>query len=102
MAKLYISEYPSAIGYASTKPQILQEPSLVEQTPVVIGAGSLQSAAFGNLTRVVRIHCDATTPCSIAFGANPTATANSKRLAANATEYFAVRPGDMVAVIQNT
>ncbi|MBP9714802.1 MAG: hypothetical protein KBD60_14140, partial [Sterolibacterium sp.] len=77
-----------------------QEPSITEQTPVVIGGGSLQSAAFNGATRVVRLHTDAI--CSVAFGANPTATANTKRMAANSTEYFGVEPGHKVAVITNT
>ena len=98
MAKLYISEYPmSATSYGS---QAAQEPSIAEQTPVVIGAGSLQSAAFAETTRMVRLHTDAI--CSVKFGADPTATADSKRMAADATEYFVVSPGDKVAVITNT
>lgn len=96
MAKLYVSEYIKAPDRAA--PQ--QEPSIVEQTPVVIGAGSLQSAAFNAKTGVVRIHTDAI--CSIAFGGDPTATADSKRMAADQTEYFAVGPGQKVAVITNT
>lgn len=95
MAKVYISEYEDngrSIG--------AQEPSLVEQTPVAIGGTSAQSAAFAATTRIVRIHTDAI--CSIAFGSNPTATANSKRLAAGQTEYFGVQGGHKVAVITNT
>jgi len=100
MAKLYISEYNSmGHGYNGSVSGAL-EPSLVEQTPVVIGAGSLQSAAFSAGTRIVRIHTDAI--CSIAFGANPTATVNSKRMEANRTEYFSVVVGQRVAVIANT
>ena len=38
----------------------------------------------------------------IPFGADPTATADSKRMAAGQTEYFTVAPGDKVAVITNT
>lgn len=100
MAKLFISEYAETGHLFGIPLMSAPEPALVEQTPVVIGAGSLQSAAFGSSTRLVRIHTDAI--CSIAFGSNPTATANSKRLAANATEYFSVKPGDKVAVITNT
>lgn len=95
MAKLYVTEYggldPALVAVA---------PPLVDQTPVVIGAGSLQSAAFDAATTLVRIHTDAI--CSIAFGTNPTATANSQRMAANSTEYFAVKFGHKVAVITNT
>lgn len=97
MAKLYISEYQRMGAYAA---QAAQEPSLVEQTPVVIGAGSLQSSAFDAQTFVVRVHADSI--CSIAFGEDPTATADSKRMAAGQTEYFTVAPGHKVAVIVNT
>jgi hypothetical protein len=101
MAKLYISEYAEApIGYNGQMLAAGKEPSVTEQTPVVIGAGSLQSAAFNAKTKFVRIHTDAI--CSVAFGTSPTATANSKRLAANSTEYFGVTPGDKLAVITNS
>lgn len=103
MAKLYIREY-SQVEVVGAEPvnvvaQIAQEPG-TDQTPVVIGGGSLQSVAFAASTRLVRIHTDAI--CSVLFGPNPTATVNSARLAADQTEYFGVNPGDKVAVISNT
>lgn len=67
---------------------------------VAIGAGSVQSTAFGDNVRLVRVHTDA--PCRVAFGVNPTASASSKRMASGQTEYFGVRPGDKVAVITTT
>ena len=102
MAKLYISEYAEIAHqpYGAEAISAMQEPAIADQTPVVIGAGSLQSSAFNGATRVVRVHTDAI--CSIAFGVNPTATANNKRLAANSTEYFGVEPGQKLAVITNT
>lgn len=101
MAKVYISEYSKIASDGSgTRLPAGKEPSIVEQTPVAIGAASVQSAAFDEETRFIRIHTDAI--CSIAFGSNPTATSNSKRLAANQTEFFGVKPGDKVAVITNT
>jgi len=65
-------------------------PATAEQilTP---GAGSTQSAAFKNNTMYVRLFTD--TACGIEFGTNPTAGANSPRIAANGTEYFAVPQG---------
>ena len=67
------------------------------QTPVAIGAGSVQSAAFGGQAAFVRLHADAA--CRIAFGANPTASSSTPRMAAGATEFFGVTPGHKVAVI---
>jgi hypothetical protein len=104
MAKLYIAEYSTFGMDPNTGEAVGKEPSL-DQTPVVIGAGSLAGAAFGASTRLVRIHTDAI--CSIVFGQvggpnAPVATVNNKRLAANQTEYFGVNPGDTVAVITNT
>ena len=60
-------------------------------------ASSVQSAALGCV--VVRVV--ATTDCHIAFGANPTATANSMLLPAKLPEYFICSPTDKVAVIQD-
>ncbi len=100
MATLYISEY-SAAGMTGG-PGLLQaavEPGVTTQA-VAIGGVSAQSAAFGATTRFVRLHTDAI--CSIAFGTSPTATTAKARMAANQTEYFAVKPSDKVAVISNT
>ena len=101
MAVLYITEYAGMAHAWAGAEQIAaaQEPRIADQT-VAIGGGSLQSAAFNGATRVVRLHTDAI--CSIAFGANPTATADNKRMAANTTEYLGVVPGQKVAVITNS
>jgi hypothetical protein len=97
MSKLYITEYQEMASHYAQAPQ---EPCIVDQTPVVIGAGSLKSAAFNAKTHVVRIHADAI--CSIAFGEDPTATTDSQRFAAGQTEFRVVGPGQKVAVIGNT
>lgn len=97
MAKLYVTEFG---GIAPGVLPVGVAPPLVDQTPVAIGAGSLQSTAFDAATVLVRLHTDAI--CSIAFGTNPTATANTMRMAANSTEYFSVRFGHKVAVITNS
>lgn len=98
MAKLFVSEYEKMTHGPSGL--IPMEPCILDQIPVVIGAGSLQSLPFQGRTKYVRIHADVI--CSIAFGPNPTATTNSKRLIAGATQDFAVTAGDRVAVITNT
>ena len=99
MATLYISEYSQAGITGPGMLPVANEPGATTQT-VSIGGTTAQSSAFGTTTRFVRIHTDAI--CSIAFGSNPTATTAKLRLAANQTEYFAVRPSDKVAVISNT
>lgn len=99
MAKVFIAEYPNSRVYQGGLIPVSEMPPLAEQT-VAIGGGSTQSAAFNAKTQIIRVHTDAI--CSIAIGANPTATANTARLAANATEYFKVAPGDKIAVITNT
>lgn len=102
MAKLYVTEYPDLPGaFATAAPQVVRDPPLVDQVPVVIGAGSLASSPFSALTKIVRLHTDAI--CSIAIGPPGTvATANNQRLPANQTEYKMVIPGHVVAVITNT
>lgn len=64
-------------------------------TQAVTYTSSTQSAAFNGATRMVRVIADA--DVYLAFGANPTATATAIRLPANAVEYFAVKPGELVA-----
>lgn len=100
MAVLFITEYDKLAwdGIGNVVPAG-REPALAEQN-VAIGAGSVQSAAFSAKTTLIRVHTDAV--CSIAIGANPTAVATAKRMAANATEFFGVEPGHRIAVITNT
>lgn len=102
MAVLYVTEYVrqgrDGAGYNMV---VADEPSLVDQT-VAITAGSVQSAAFNASTKFVRINVDAV--CSIQFGTNPTASATTRRMPANTTEYFSVPQGAAykIAVITNT
>jgi hypothetical protein len=96
MAKLYVTEFG---GIAAGPTPVGVTPPIVEQTPVAIGVEA-KSAAFDAATVLVRLHADAI--WSIAFGTNPTATTSNMRLAANQTEYFAVKFGQKVSVIANT
>ncbi len=99
MAKVYITEHTDPSVYNGNMKPVAYLPPLATQT-VAIGAGSLQSNAFSDKTKMIGVHTDAI--CSIEVGSNPSATANSRRLAANATEYFEVSPGHKIAVITNT
>lgn len=99
MATLYITELANT-GISNNSPnlQMAAQPPIAEQT-VTIGAASVQSSALNSATKFVRLFTD--TACGIAFGSNPTAGANSARMAANTTEYFAVPQGQSykIAVI---
>lgn len=103
MAKVFIECYDK-MGRLWAGNEMIAAPSEPSSggplTPVAIGGVSAQSAVFPDGTRLIRVHTDAI--CSIKIGANPTATADDKRMAANATEYFGVTPGHKLAVITNT
>lgn len=93
---LYVTEF--AALEKGNFPLAIQPP-LAEQKIAASGS-SAASSAFNASTGLVRIHTDAI--CSIEFGAAPTASASTARMAAGATEYFMVTPGHKVAVINNT
>ena len=78
-----------------------ENPAVANQV-LAIGAGSVQSATLNAGTTLVRIHADST--CSVEISTNPTATATTRRIAANMTQYEAVpaNSGFRVAVIANT
>ena len=99
MATLYIAEFSKPATYSNGVIQVLQLPPLAQQT-VVIGAGSLPSAAFNAATALIRVNTDAI--CSIAVGTAPTATTAMMRMVAGQTEVFGVSAGDKIAVIANT
>lgn len=97
MAKLYVTEHSGIINSMAVMP-----PLAINN--VAIGGASAPSNPFGINTSAVRVHADAI--CSVRFspdrGTTPVATASDFRMAANQTEYFTVRPGDLLAVITNT
>jgi hypothetical protein len=99
VAKIYVTEHTYPRVSQGAMVPVVSMPPLTTQT-VAIGAGSVQSSAFNAKTEMVAVHTDAI--CSIEFGSNPTATATSRRMAANTTEYFKVATGDKIAVITNT
>lgn len=92
MATLYLTEYQGSAFNAA------QEPEIVTQTKAI--GTAIQTNAFNKNTYLIRVHVDAI--CSILVGTNPTATTSSKRMAANQTEYFAVKPGQILSVIANS
>lgn len=103
MAAIYITEHTAPTMFQGGLLPVVRMPPLATQK-VAIGGTTTASAAFNAKTRMIAIHTDAI--CSIEFSATPgattAATASSKRMAANTTEYFEVNPADKVSVITNT
>jgi len=75
---------------------IAEVPALATNSVTSSGA-SADSDAFNTETNFVRIKTD--TDIYIEFGASPTAAPEDIMMAAGDTEYFAVTPGHVVAVI---
>ena len=99
-SKLYITEYEDPHSSASFPMQVGMEDGNSTDQVVDYSGGAAASAAFGARTRFIRLHTDSI--CSIKFGTAPTAATTNRRLAANQTEYYGVRPGDKVSGIINT
>jgi hypothetical protein len=104
VAKLYITEFQNMAAVGSRFVNVPAMPPVAEQT-VAIGAGSVQSNPFNAATAIIRVEADSV--CSIEIGptasGGPVATANTMRIPASAPgEYFAVQPGQVLAVITNS
>ncbi len=65
---------------------------------VTVGASSQSTSAFGNSTRIVRLV--STVDCHVRMGSGAVAT--DSLFPANVVEYVAVRPGEIVSVIQDS
>lgn len=97
MSDAFISEYIDMPQHNGQVIQCGREPSLAEQ--YVSFTTTTQSAAFNAKTKFIRLHVK--TAASYKFGANPTATVTTPRMAAGSTEFFGVNPGDKVALVDN-
>ena len=99
MATLLIAEYEDLpLGKGNQERPFAPLVPLVSQSPITIGAASVQSAAFNQKTRYVRISAGAAV--CLEGGQNPTATASSvTRMPSDGVEYFQVNPGHKIAVI---
>ena len=116
MAKFHISEYNGILtrDYLGSAPvegnlgkeeigiaQAVKEPSITKQAFAF--AASTQSSSFSPTTKLVRLSNATNAICYYEIGPNPTATADSSPLGANATvEYIGVDPGDKIAVYDGT
>lgn len=100
MPKIYITEYQSlAKDRSGNVIAAGMEPANLVQA-VTFSTTSAQSAAFAETTQFVRVHSDTT--CQVLFGLNPDAAIGGTRLIANGTEFFGVRGGYKLSVIQST
>jgi hypothetical protein len=97
MSVLYVSEFANMASIGTRHLDVAPMPPIAEQT-VSIGVSSTQSSPFSSRTRVIRVCADA--ECSIKIGDNPTALTASMRIPANVPEYFAVNPGQIIAVVK--
>ena len=95
MATLHIAEFTAMPKDANGNVlQIGKMPPATTQ--VVTYTSSTQSSAFGAETKFIRVIASAA--AHLVFGANPTATATAPWVAASTAEFFAVVPGQKVAV----
>lgn len=70
--------------------------ALVEQTALTATGSTAQSAAFGASTDLICVNSDE--QIYAAVGVNPTAATTSYRIAAGGEAWFAVKPGEKVAI----
>lgn len=102
MPNLYITEFAQvgidALGRVAAP--IPRQLPVAEQK--VAFTTSAQSATLDATTTMVRLQADGI--CSVAFGANPTATTSNLRMTAGQTEYFMVpaNSGLKIAAVNNT
>lgn len=98
MATLYITEFATTqLDLNGQAAQVVEGRPIADDTVTVAGTSD-QSAAFNAKTRLIRVHTDVA--CHILIGENPTATTSDARMAADQTEYFGVKAGDKIAVIE--
>jgi len=96
MATLEVTEFA---GMANAGGHMVPTGSLPAlNTQLIAFSGTATNfAAFSTNTTFVRLHTDAS--CRVNVDAQPTATQNGLRLAANQTEYLGVRRGGVLSVI---
>jgi hypothetical protein len=110
MANLYIREYvEAAVSRNGVNLPVGQEPALLDQAPVAIGGSAEQSEPFSSSTNFIRVSVDS--DCFIVIATpvgvhrpyqSPLATNQNAPMWAKSVEYFGVRPGDILSVIENS
>ncbi len=96
MGTLYLTVFEGAS-------EVPLDPPLQEE-PVTIGAGSLQSNPIaGSGKKKRRVRCAPDADCFVTWGENPTALADGtegRAMSRNNIEYFDIEAGHRVAVIE--
>lgn len=95
MAFLYVTQY-GGVSLGANGAQAPEEPPILAER-IAIGATSVQSTVFSAGCELIEVHTDAI--CAVAIDASPTAVATSRRMAADTTRYYGVKPGQKIAVI---
>lgn len=99
MGTLFIQEYESvARNPGGLLVPVGLEPATATQAIATDAITPAQSAAFNSATNFVRVI--ASTDCRVAFGTDPTADADSMALKADTAEYFGVRKGLKLSVLE--
>ena len=100
MATLWVAEFEglrtSLTGGRLSEAQCTSYPSLTEYS--LSYAGSTQSNAFGATCRLVTVTSDA--DFHLAYGEDPTATAENFRYGAGGFWILGVQPGQKIAVLE--
>jgi hypothetical protein len=100
MAKVYISEYG---GPGPNKLNVAMESTmLAERTISLSTVAAVTTVPFDNACNYIRVHTDAICSIAIVPSTASLATINSKRMAADQTEYFGVRGGYYISAISNS
>lgn len=102
MATLYVNEYLST-SFVGTIPMMVPPGRAIARQNVSISGSSTASNPFSSQppTGLIMVETDAI--CSIAIGPPGTvANASYERMAANEVRFYAVVPGDVIAVISNS
>ena len=98
MSVLYIWEF-SKVYQGQPGIPVAKAPGVAQQT-VGISGSAAASSEFNAQTSFIRVTTDAT--CSIDIGPMAKASTSTPRMSANTVEYFAVNPGDVLSVVENS
>jgi hypothetical protein len=100
MATLHITEFSTLPRDANGNTLQIGKMTTDTATQVVTYTTSTQSTAFAADTRYIRVISSAA--AHLAFGTNPTATANDPWVPASTAEFFAVNAADELAAYDGT